>query len=325
MPIETAAQAIIPYLPDALARGAALRDLPGTGESTAGTVGSASANPIAYAAVEDSYPRRGSVTLVDFAGAADWTEAKPFRILLADGASAPAWDAEGRVLTVLLPKAMTSIVSLSSYIASSDLPLMGVWQWIREYFDALAHTTPVSERPWPGNDADTLAHIIQRAVEGGHWMLTPPHLLTLVHAVQQPIGHPSFIQLNVQHHPPDHAPDSELQSEDMTGPTRDTALSTLSGWRTPKAIDAYLIGGLQVHGASTAKIDILAEWDDPVDDGMTPPTRSLQKTHADERPGRRLLQTHPQSYLFRAQGRHPECNPERRFHFPGRSTAASFQ
>ena len=76
---------------------------------------------------------------------------------------------------------------------------MGVWQWIREYFDALTRTTPVSEDLWPGSDADVLAHIIQRAAEGGHWMLTPPHLLTLVHAVQQPIGHPRFLQLDAQH------------------------------------------------------------------------------------------------------------------------------
>ena len=78
---------------------------------------------------------------------------------------------------------------------------MGVWQWIREYFDALTRTTPIGEDLWPGNNADVIAHIIQRAAEGGHWMLTPPHLLTLVHAVQQPIGHPEFIQLDAQHHP----------------------------------------------------------------------------------------------------------------------------
>ena len=34
--------------------------------------------------------------------------------------------------------------------------------------------------------------ILQRSLEGGHWMLTPPRLLTLVHAVQQPIGRPAF-------------------------------------------------------------------------------------------------------------------------------------
>jgi hypothetical protein len=284
MPIEAAAQASIPYLPDVLARGAALRDLPGAGNGTAGNADpGASANPIAYPPLEDANPRPGSVTLVDFAGAEDWTKARPFRLVLADGAGAPAWDAAARALTIYLPKAMTGIVPLSSFIVPADLRLMGVWQWIREYFDALARTTPISEDLWPGSDADVLTHIIQRAVEGGHWMLTPPHLLTLVHAVQQPIGHPHFTQVDVQH-PFGQTSDSKLQSENMSGPTSDVALATLSSWRTLKAIDAYLIGGLRVHGASTAKIDLLAEWDDPIDDGITPPTRSHQQTHADEIP-----------------------------------------
>lgn len=284
MPIESAAQAPVPYLPDVLARGAALRDLPGSVDGTSGRADPAvSANPIAYAAFADANPRRGSVTLVDFAGAADWTTARAFRLVLADGAGAPAWDSVARTLTLSLPKATTSIVPLSSYIAEGDLRLMGVWQWIREYFEALTRTTPISEDLWPGSEADVLAHIIQRATEGGHWMLTPPHLLTLVHAVQQPIGHPAFIQLAVQH-PPGQAGDTKLQSEEMSGPTSDAAQATLSGWRTLNSLDAYLIGGLQVHGASTVKIDILAEWDDPVDDGVIPPTRSHQTTHVDEIP-----------------------------------------
>jgi hypothetical protein len=285
MPIDPAAQALIPYLPDRLARGAALRDLPGSGDGTTGYANpAASADPIAYVPVADANPRSGSVTIVDFAGAADWTMAQPFRLVLSDGAGAPAWNNEERTLSVKLPKATTSVVPLSSAIAADDLRLMGVWQWIREYFDALARTTPLWQDLWPGSDADVLAHVIQRAVEGGHWMLTPPHILTLVHAVQQPIGRPAFTQLDVQHHPTDQNNDSKLHSVDMTGPTEGIALDTLSGWRTPNSLDAYLIGGLHVHGASTVKIDILAEWDDPVDDGLVPPTRSQQRTHADEIP-----------------------------------------
>jgi hypothetical protein len=283
MPIDHNDQATIPYLPDRLARGAALRDLPGSGEGTSATADPATdANPIAYAPLADANPRVGSVTLVDFAGADDWTKTKPFRLALADGSAPPSWDAAGRVLTVSLPKAMTAIVPLSSYIAPLDLRLMGVWQWIREYFDALTRTTPIGEDLWPGSSADVIAHIIQRAAEGGHWMLTPPHLLTLVHAVQQPIGHPEFIQLDAQHHA--QGADSKLQSEDMSGPTGAIALDTLTGWRSPKALDAFIMGGLRIHGASTAKIDLIAEWVDPVDDGANPPSRLHQQTHADEIP-----------------------------------------
>jgi len=283
MPIDRDDQATIPYLPDRLARGAALRGLPGTAESTSGIADAAAdASPIGYAPLADANPRPGSVTLVDFAGADDWTKATPFRIVLADGSGAPAWDAGARVLTVSLPKATTVIVPLSSYIAPLDLQLMGVWQWIREYFDALTRTTPISEDLWKGSDADVIAHIIQRATEGGHWMLTPPHLLTLVHAVQQPIGRPKFIQLDAQHHPL--GTDSKLQPEDMSGPTRATALDTLTGWRAPNALDAFIMGALKIHGASTAKVDLIAEWEDRIDDGVNPLSRLHQQTHADEIP-----------------------------------------
>jgi len=284
MPLEPDAEAPIPYLPDVLARGAVLRDLPGTADGVSGTADpAASAVPIVYVPVADANPRPGSVTMVDFAGAADWTKTRTFRVVCADGTAQPAWDAASRALTVSLPKASTRVVPLSCYVAPGDLRLLGVWQWIREYFDALARTTPIPEDLWPGSDADALAHIIQRAAEGGHWMLTPPHLVTLVHAVQQPIGRPVFTQLDVQH-PAGKGATSALQSEDMSGPTSEVALATLSGWRTPNAPDAYLIGGVHVHGASTVKVDIVAEWDDPVDDGVNPPGRIAQTTHADEIP-----------------------------------------
>jgi hypothetical protein len=300
MPIEPTAQAPVPYLPDVLARGAALRDLPGTADGVSGAVDPAtSAIPVVYTSVADANPRPGSVTLVDFAGAADWTAARPFRLVCVDGTGGPAWDAAARALTVSLPKARTSVVPLSCYVAPGDLRLLGVWQWIREYFDALTRTTPISEDLWPGSEADALAHIIQRVTEGGHWMLTPPHLVTLVHAVVQPIGLPFFTQIDVQH-PAGQAASSALQSEDMTGPTSEVALATLSGWRTLNAPDAYLIGGLHVHSASTVKIDIVAEWDDPVDDGVTPPGRIAQKTHADEIP----LPDLSEGYLTVATGAH---------------------
>ena len=40
-----------------------------------------------------------------------------------------------------------------------------------------------------------LADLRTLALNGGHWMLTPPRLLTLVHAVQQPLIEPQFQNL----------------------------------------------------------------------------------------------------------------------------------
>ncbi len=289
LPVEPGDQLEVPYLPDVLARGAALRDLPGT---PAGSTGSAAGTgSVVYEPLTDAHPRPGSATLISFGGETDWTTARPFRLALAEGSSPPAWDATTRVLTISLPKAALTVVPLSSYLYPDDLKLMGVWQWIREYIDSFVTSVALAEPQFPGSTADLLAHIIQRTREGGHWMLTPPHLLTLVHAVQQPIGRPVFVQIDVQH-PGGGSVESQLESEAMTGPTNAIALDTITAWRVPGAIDAQLIGGLQVHGASTDKIDLLAHWDDPVDDpgptGDVLPTRIAHATHADEIPLRNL-------------------------------------
>ena len=76
---------------------------------------------------------------------------------------------------------------------------MGVWKWLREYVEHITVTNPEQLNLMPGTSVDKIAHILQRAVEGGHWMLTPPRLLTLIHAVQQPLGRPEFTALNVEH------------------------------------------------------------------------------------------------------------------------------
>src|SRR5207249_1763033 len=135
-----------------------------------------------------------------------------------------------------------------------------VWQWLREYIEYLTTEQAQPEFVRPFATKDRIAHILQRAVEGGHAMLTPPQLLTLVHAVQQPIGRPQFTRLNAQL-------DTERASE----------LDTISAWRELGSTDARLIGGLSIHGASTAKVDLRAAWVDPVDDPLqdAPGTQSF--------------------------------------------------
>jgi hypothetical protein len=41
-------------------------------------------------------------------------------------------------------------------------------------------------------------------------------------------------------------------------------------WRRLYGTDAWLLGGLRVHGASTAKIDVHARWTDPIDNLLDP-------------------------------------------------------
>ena len=263
----------LPFFPDPLSRGAALRDLPGTPAGSLGrAVPDAGAEaPIDYKLLSDPNPRPGSATLISFGESGDWQQTRGFRFVLADpqlnqADLRPNWDPMNRVLTVYLPKGQTTVVPLTSCMTPDDMKLMGVWQWLREYIDQqLDVQAPEAAYLRPGSDADRIAHVLQRAVEGGHWMLTPPHLLTLVHAVQQPIGRPEFTAVAVHHEPAPFEP-VPLQTTPGRGPTDPTELAAITAWRRLDAHDAYLLGALKVHAASTSRVDLLATWDDPVDD-----------------------------------------------------------
>lgn len=265
-PVDPAAQVDpLPYLPDPLARAAALRDLPGADGATIGRVapGPGAPAPVAYAPLDDPQPRPGSATIVEFGGRADWQRVRPFRLALADGDAPPSWDPAAAVLTVSLPKGTTRVVRLSSCCDADDLKYLGVWQWLREYAEHLTTTNGLEHEFYLGGAVqDRIAHVLQLAVEGGHGMLTPPHLLTLVHAVQQPIGRPRFGRLEGQIDPEQAG---TLQTEPERAPTAETELAVITAWRALDSTDAYLRGALQVHGASTAKVDVHATWTDPVD------------------------------------------------------------
>jgi hypothetical protein len=289
----------LPYLPDPLARGAALRDLPGTLTRTVARVepGPGPAHAVAYETLEDSNPRPGSATIVGFGGRDDWQEVKPFRIALDDGDAPPRWDAANRLLTVFLPKGRTQVVPLSSCADPEDLKLLGVWQWLREYIDYATSHEPEIEFFQRMPLKDRVAHILQLAIEGGHGMLTPPHLLTLVHAVQQPLGRPGFSRLNARFDP---VGSSDLQTASEARPTAETELEVASSWRVIGGTDAWLVCALQVHGASTAKVDIHAEWTDPIDDPTTSgPSDQHFAALADEVP----LNTLREGYLTASGGR----------------------
>ncbi len=266
---------VLPHLPDPLARGAALRDLPGTPEGALGKVTPAAgaADFVAYALVNDPNPRPGSATLVSFGASGAWQQTRGFRLVLAEPAPdqdpRPHWDPAERVLTVYLAKGQTRVVPLTSYVSVDDLKLMGVWQWLRDYLERITVTDPQPQFLQPGGPADRIAHVLQRAVEGGHWMLTPPRLPTLVHALQQPLGRPTFSALNVEHEVVtwDTNP---LQTAPDRGRTDPTELAPITAWRRPGATDAFLLGALLVHAASTAKLDLSASWQDPLDDPAQP-------------------------------------------------------
>ncbi|MCC7451536.1 MAG: hypothetical protein IT324_29270 [Anaerolineae bacterium] len=291
IPLEPAEQlGRVPYLPDVMSRGAAIRDLPGTPSGAVG-LAFADSSVLNYEPLNDANPRPGSVTLIDFNDTGDWRKVQPFRLALADGTHRPAWDADNRVLTVYLPKGTSGIVPLSSYVTPDDLKLMGVWQWLREYVEATTSDDPQQQWFAPGYEgADLIAHILQRTVEGGHWMITPPTLVTLVSAVQQPIGRPALLALSTHPRPKNLSSLQPLALWRYAGNVADKAdmdMQSITAWRTPRSKDAYLVGALRVHGSSTVKVDLIGTWSDPIDDPSDPsipPTRSDHSEHAEEIP-----------------------------------------
>jgi hypothetical protein len=185
----------VPYLPDVLARKAALNGLPGTAGSTA-------------------------ATLISFASTAGpWPNARSFRLKLTAGSAAPVppSTADGSALTVSLPKGTQATVTLSSAMASADLALVALWEWAPPSFRTSANKA--------------------LATQGQIWMLSPNRTLLFVHAVRQPNTAP--------------------------GLSADFAATRLN----PGDTTAAVTGSAAVDSASTDRVDVLADWKEPVDDG----------------------------------------------------------
>lgn len=256
---HTVDQLTVPYLADPIARGAALRNLPGV--TSAGTI----ASGIDKDSVPTTNPQE-YVVKVPYAGA--WPDPQPFRLQITEGSGEPTWDAGARMLTVPLPKAEVAHVRLSSFIDPEDLNLMGIWNWVQQYHLAamaqesgpMAMAPPIMDvapRPGAGRvrapvrpgpiasrpigvapiaflpKPPPLPDLRLLALQGTHWMVTPSRDIVLVHAVQRPLIAPAF--------------------------------SSLTATRGLGQTSAELLDRFPISGKSTAKLDIQAQWTEPVD------------------------------------------------------------
>jgi len=292
--IADAFLAALPYLPDAWARGVALRDLPGTPAGSLARIDATTpSGAVAFEPLDDPNPRPGSALLIGFGGGSDWQAMQGLRLALGEGNTLPHWEATTRTLTVGLPKGARTIVPVSCWLASGDLPKMGIWQWLVEETAAKLANNPEPPTLQPGRTTDRIAHILQRVVEGGHWMLTPPTLIELVHALRQPLGQPAFVPLAVNKGgsrgkvslaQPLQTALTAASLQHPEPPERSARrdpdeLSAITGWRRLASTEAYLLGALRVSGVSTGQVELLAEWSDPVDDPNKAAAGTERETH----------------------------------------------
>jgi hypothetical protein len=106
-------------------------------------------------------------------------------------------------------------------------------------------------------------------------MITPARTVTMVHAVQQPIGRPTFLQLPVVHQ--------------ATNPILASALhnyfTPITAWRSHGSHVAVLLGGMKIHAASTGRIDLQGSWAEISDNVSDPgPTSSVHSDHVETIP-----------------------------------------
>lgn len=162
-------------------------------------------------------------SLVDPASDGSWSDMLPVRMVVEHASGPPTFDASTRVLTVPMDKADVVHARLSAVLDVGDLPGFGLWQWI------------LDKGPSPFKEQQ-LMDLVRR---GQHWMFEPYRILTLVHAVRQPLLPPEF-------------------------PVIGASRSLGDTW-------ARISGLLHFSRKSTSKVDVLASWHEPVDQGPGTP------------------------------------------------------
>jgi hypothetical protein len=211
-----------PYLPDPLVAGIALRGVPGL-------VDHVDEDPLTVVQVQTG-DGGGTEPLLQIPYSGSWPDYESVRLRVKEKtggeAAAPTWDAGPRVLTIHLAKGETARIRYSSFVSAPGLDAHGIWDWIDD-----------------GNPGGPLR---AQALHGAHWMISPPRVLAIVHAVQRPLQTAYF-------------------------PSLDTAL------RQVGETTAQLEGQLHLDVATTSRIDVEGSWtewlDDP-DDGVAKEPRT---------------------------------------------------
>lgn len=174
----------LPYLPEPIATGITLTQLPGMYE---GEIGEATDGGLDYRLPDVGERPPVPLIMIDTGNPASWADPKSVRIRLVPGDGKPSWDPKTRVLSINVPVGMTRTIRYSSR-ASSDIHLLAVYQLATD-----------------GSTGEQLARLERAADQGRHWMLTPYRELTLVHACvhacRRPVVLPVCENLTVRRSP----------------------------------------------------------------------------------------------------------------------------
>jgi hypothetical protein len=267
--IHTEPQLRTPYLPDVIARGAALSGVPGAGPDLQGGVVTETVSSIVAQSWGSVAPPAASNTLVvkvPFSGT--WPDTQPFRLRIAERPGAvpaaaagarpedydetfsdtgqPKWDPAARVLTVFLGKGQTARIGYSSYPDLTDVlvsqtpaavPQLGYLHW----------WISVPGKKFTQQQVLALAEF---AATGANWQVSPFRGLVLVHAVQQPLFAP------------------------VMTPQYPDALASLGNTTVTLAFTALF--------NALSKLDLFASWTESVDDAEDGPKRISGNAHVGE-------------------------------------------
>jgi len=171
------------------------------------------------------------VVYVPLAGT--WPDLQGFRLVAVEHPDEIGFDgcAPGAALPILLPKWQGgSDRVLTVFLRKGEMANLRYSSALRPKY--------VNHLAIPQLAATPMKVAIQ-SVLGAHWMITPDRPLTLVHATQQPVCEPTFERLNVFR---------------QAGDTWSELHRTF----------------VRYHARSTAKLEVLAEWMEWVDDASQP-------------------------------------------------------
>lgn len=182
----------------------------------------------------------GTTTAMTAPAVSTWPEAQSLRLKVARTAKTSGWTWSGRELEIRLAPGHEYVLHLSSRFDAGDLADMGVWKWIEDWVTAWNSSHPGSRRI-------SLDSLRETAADGRHPMLSPAHRVTAVHAVRTPLQQPNV--------------------KNLTAPDR------------PAGATAVHLGGtILLDRRTTGSLDVLATWQQPVDNGPGTPDPVTPRT-----------------------------------------------